>query len=287
MDVGDLLNAEESNARVAAIARMALFQSRLRDGCPNYFSALDRALEDEPPPFGTKTYSDLYRSASSDARWMAVSLMTNAEREGDGAKRLWSLSACSSNKEEQQLLKAHAVDESRHALFYLALLDLAFPEITEPSFRLELQKLSPRYSMRMELFAVDGSPYAKEPSIDDFIQMNIAEIRTTIHHLMQRSALAVHSSVKNRDGIKMILDALLHDELRHVAYTAGLIERLAQSATPPDLLSLFRKRLRDFNEITSEELGNRAFDCSVECCAKRPHCRSKAVPATGFVDTPI
>jgi hypothetical protein len=287
MDVGDLLNSEASNARVAAIARTALFQSCLRDDCPNYFSALDRALEDEPPPFGTKMYSDLYRSASSDARWMAVSLMTNAEREGDGAKRLWSLSACSSNKEEQQLLKAHAVDESRHALFYLALLDLAFPGITEPSFRLELQKLSPRYSMRMELFAVDGSPYAKEPSIDDFIQMNIAEIRTTIHHLMQRSALAVHSSVENRDDIKMILDVLLHDELRHVAYTAGLIERLAQSATPPDLLSLFRKRFRDFNEITNEELGNRAFDCSVDCCAKRPHCRSKAVLTTGFVDTPI
>jgi hypothetical protein len=287
MDVTELLTAEASSARIVAIARVALSQRHSGDGYATYFSALNKALEDEPPPFATKAYSDIYREASSDVRWMAVSLITNAEREGDGATRLWSLSSCSPDKENQHLLKIHAVDESRHALIYLALLDLAFPGITEPSFRLELQKLSPRYSMGMKVFAVEGSPYAKEPTIDDFLQMNIAEIRTTIHHLMQRLALADHAPPENRAQITTILDSLLRDELNHVAYTAVLIDRLARNVASPNIAALFRKRFRDFNQITNEELGEHAFDCSVGCCEKRPHCRSKAASVTGFFDRPI
>jgi hypothetical protein len=159
--------------------------------------------------------------------------------------------------------------------------------MTDPQFRLELRKLSPHYAMRMELFPVPGSPYAKAPSIDDFIQMNIAEIRTTIHHLMQRPALAAHAPARNRDGMTPILDSLLRDELRHVAYTAKLIERLSQSAARPDLRALIRKRLRDFNQITNEELGDLAFDCSVACCEKRPNCRAKALSVSAFIDMPI
>lgn len=258
INISDLISAEASSDRVAKIARTALNGAGDQE-YPAYFAALDSALADELPPFGTRAYSDLYFGAAADARWMAVSLMTNAEREGDGATRLWSLSACSRNEDEQLLLKVHAVDESRHALFYLRLLDLAFPGETDPAFRLELQKLSPRYSLRMESVAASGSPYARAPSIDDFIQINIAEIRTTIHHLMQRSALSAHSSLKNHAQIVKILDPLLKDELRHVAYTARHIEYLAQVEAGIDLKSLFRKRLRDFNKITSEEVGKELF----------------------------
>jgi hypothetical protein len=287
MNTSSLLSAGSTEYRVAEIAKAALGAEALRDDCPNYLSALATALEDEPPPFDTPGYAALYRDASADAQWMAISLITNAEREGDGAKRLWSLSACSPDRDEQHLLKSHAVDESRHALFYLALLDHAFPGMTDPQFRVALRELSPHYAMRMELFAVAGSPYAKAPSIDDFIQMNIAEIRTTIHHLLQRPALAQHASENTYADMMPILDSLLRDELRHVGYTARLIERRSRDAAAPDLASLFRRRLRDFNQITNEELGNRAFDCSVACCEKRPHCRAKAMPVTAFIDTPI
>ena len=257
--------------RVAAVARAAL----ARLDCPQYLSALDNALIEEPPPFGTDAYADIYCEASQDGQWMAVSLITNAEREGDGAKRLWSLGACSDDENEQQQLKRHAVDESRHALAYLALLDLTFPDATSPAFRKELNALSPGFSMDQPLCAVEGSPYAKLPSIDDFVQMNIAEIRTALHHLMQRPALATHCPPDNRSRARSIQQSLLQDELYHVAYTAALIERRAQSGRL-NLAELFTRRFHDFNLITLEELGDRRFDCSLACCAKRPWCRAKA-----------
>src|SRR6202044_2330222 len=104
--------------------------------------------------------------------------IANAEREGDGATRLWALASHAPTTDQHLLLKAHAIDESRHALYYLALLEIAFPNMTDRQFRKELRGLSPQYSMRMEPLAAPGSPYAKPPPIDDYIQMNIAELRT-------------------------------------------------------------------------------------------------------------
>lgn len=260
MDVPALLSAERAVDRVAAVARVALSQRAPRDVCPTYLSALDRALREEPPPYGTDDYSDVYHAASANGQWLAISLITNAEREGDGATRLWSLAACSIDSEEQQLLKRHAVDESSHALAYLALLDLSFPDAVAPSFRSDLKRLSPGYSIKQQPFPVDGSPYARAPSIDDYIQMNIAEIRTTIHHTMQRSALATHCPASNLPRVTKILDSLLRDELSHVAYTAVLIERKAECVDPGAFQALFSKRLRDFNRITNEEVSQRKFD---------------------------
>ena len=238
------------------------------------------------PPFAKPSYADLYKSASADPTWMAVSLITNAEREGDGATRLWSLAAFSPDHEERNQLKVHAVDESRHSLIYLGLLDLAFPKSTEATFRKELTRLSPHYTMQMQPCALEGSPYAKPITIDDLIQMNVAEIRTTIHHLMQRPALAAHSTAETVVTMRPILDSLLRDELKHIAYTARLIEGRAAHYERP-LAELFRSRLHDFNQITNEELGEHVFDCSVACCTKRPHCRVSARRIAAFSDAPL
>jgi hypothetical protein len=216
---------------------------------------------------------------------MAVSLITNAEREGDGAKRLWSLSACSDEPDVRALLKQHAVDESRHALLYLRLLDIAFSENIAPPFRSVLNQLSPHYSPKQEPVAVAGSPYAKQPSIDDFVQMNIAEIRTAIHHIMQRPALSQHCPAGTQPRLQGIQNALLRDELKHISYTAVLIERIAARLSAEQLAELFRRRFRNFNRITLDELGEGigVFDCSVACCARHPWCRSKASPDPVFL----
>lgn len=278
MDVNTLLSTDAAEGRVLLASRVALSESNPGLRLPLYFGAMEDALKSEPPPFDTSSYADVYRVSSASPQWMAVSLITNAEREGDGAKRLWSLAACSDDPNIQRLLKSHAVDESRHALLYLGLLDLTFPGMVEPSFRKELNQLSPGYLPEHTLVAVPGSPYAKKPSIDDFLQMNIAELRTAIHHIMQRPALARHGSPSSRQRVTRIQESLLRDELKHVAYTAVLIEQLAATIPDGQLAALFRRRFHDFNGITRDELHAGAFDCSVACCTRHPGCREKASP---------
>jgi hypothetical protein len=113
--------------------------------------------------------------------------------------------------------------------------------------------------------------------------MNIAELRTAIHHIMQRPALARHGSPSCRKRVTRIQESLLRDELKHVAYTAILIEQLARNIPDQQLVPLFRRRFRDFNDITRDELHAGAFDCSVACCARHPGCRDKASAATEVV----
>lgn len=277
MDFEALLSTRLSSGRVALAARTALSQCSPGFECEIYLEALETALEDEPPPFDTSDYADIYDRSAVSGRWMAVSLITNAEREGDGAKRLWSLAACSDDGDVQQQLKRHAVDESRHALLYLALLDLTFPDAAEPGFRQELDSLSPKFSLKHELYPVPGSPYAKKATIDDFLQMNIAEIRTTIHHIMQRPAISRHCAPEQQKKVTSIQNSLLTDELKHVAYTAVLIEKLAQNLPREGVHRLFRKRVSDFNRITADELGGTGiFDCSVACCSRHQSCRARA-----------
>lgn len=282
--VAATLTAQAFGGKVAKIAQLAIELRGDLGDCVNYRAAMEEALHQEPPPFDTEPYGALYSQSAADPRWMATSLLTNSEREGDGSRRLWSLAACAPDENHQRQLKRHAVDESKHSLMYLALFDLSFPNAVSPEFRAQLKQLSPGFSMHKELFPVPGSPYAKTPTLDDFLQMNIAEIRTTIHHLMQRQALAAYCPTENLPALKRIQDRLLTDELAHVAYTAGLIEQIAADADPGEIRALFCKRLRDFNQITSEELGDHAFDCSVACCEKRNTCRAKVGAAPLFPD---
>ena len=258
-DVTVLLEAEETSERILTAAETALRLANLEGRCPNYLAALTAALQDQPP-YGTKAYCDAYRAASMDRRWMAASLLTNAHGEGEGATRLWSMAACAEDGETRDLLKQHAVDESGHALFYLSFVDLALPGSIAPEFRSELRQLSPGYSMTHDPFVVEDNPYGRTPTIDDFIQVNIAEIRTTVHHLLQRRALLHHADPEVHPRLMKLLDRLLHDELRHVGYTAKLIETMSAAAGRDRLARLFCKRFSEFNELTIEQLGQGIFE---------------------------
>src|SRR5439155_25597613 len=118
---------------------------------------------------------------------------------------------------------------------------------------------SPGYTSQSPMGAHDDSPYAHPITVDDLIQMNIAEIRTRVHHLLQRPMLLAHCAAERRDRLARILDVLLFDETRHIAYTAALIEDFACKGETERVKQLMQERLSDFNAITREELGRNVF----------------------------
>src|SRR5512143_2278468 len=79
---------------------------------PHYTEALVAACDKSPPPFGAKAYGEIFREVASDPHWLAANLIENAEREGDGSGRLWSLAACTSDELLSSQVKQHAIDES-------------------------------------------------------------------------------------------------------------------------------------------------------------------------------
>ena len=226
---------------------------------PRYYRSLRDACEEFPPPFGEKYYGDIYRGVAGYAEWLASSLLVNAAGEGDGSTRLWELASFTPDRNISDQIKQHSIDEARHSRWYIAILDLTFPGSIDKEFHSQLATLSPGYTLTSPPSTNKTSPYAHPVTVDDLIQMNIAEIRTCVHHLLQRPMLQVHCSRKRHQKLLCLLDSLLSDEVKHIAYTAKLIEDSARSNSE-DVNELMKIRLNDFNEITREELGRNIFE---------------------------
>ncbi|AZC21378.1 MULTISPECIES: hypothetical protein [Pseudomonas] len=226
----------------------------------HYDDLLCNACQKSPPLFGETTYADIYHEAACDPQWLAISLITNAEREGDGATRLWSLAASTPDAGLAAQIRQHAIDESHHARAYVQMLDIAFPGAVDRKLHAQLLTLSPGYSRQQAPVAVPGSAFAHPITLDDLIQMNIAEIRTRVHHLMQRPILLQFCPVDSRPRLARILDRLLLDETRHVAYTARLIEGFCTQGEAAQAKALMLERMDDFDAITRHELELRVFE---------------------------
>lgn len=229
-------------------------------GWPHYRDALITACRKAPPPFGTRAYGEIFRDAARDPGWMAISLIENAEGEGEGARRLWDLAACTPDARVAAQVKAHAIDESRHSRAYVAMLDLAFPGVVDDEFHAQLTALSPGYTQRSPLEPHAGSSYASPITLDDLIQMNIAEIRTLVHHLLQRPVLLGYCAPERRRRLARVLDSLRRDEIGHIAYTAAQIEEFARRGEAGVVNRLMQERMSDFNALTNQDLGRNVFE---------------------------
>jgi len=227
---------------------------------PHYRDALITACRKAPPRFGMRDYGEIYRDVARDPGWMAISLIQNAQGEGEGSRHLWDLAACTPDVCVATQVKAHAIDESRHAKAYVAMLDLTFPDVVDDKFHAKLTSLSPGYTQRSPLEPHEGSPYASAITLDDLIQMNIAEIRTLVHHLLQRPMLLGYCAPERRQRLARLHDRLRLDEVRHIAYTAALIEEFADHGDVGTVMRLMQERMSDFNAITNEALGRTAFE---------------------------
>jgi hypothetical protein len=223
-----------------------------------YESILRSACELNPPPFGQAWYGETYRKLAIDPVWLAQSLISNAVKEGEGSRKLWALVARVSDTHIREAIRQHAVDESRHAQYYLAMLDIVFPNATDRAFRAQLQTISPGYKRGDR--PDPQTPSTEELVLDEIVQMNIGEIRTRIHQLLMRPIISAHCSEKNRPKLQKILDTLLDDETRHIAYTARIIDDNACAGLMKFLTQTMTQRIADFNEITLNEVAAETFD---------------------------
>jgi len=229
-----------------------------RHALERYGRMLKKACRAHPPPYGQAWYGEIYRKLAVDPRWLANSLVANASKEGEGSRKLWNLVARVEDGSIAEKVRLHAIDESRHALIYIALLNLAFPKAVSAAQLRALRRLSPGY-------ASFDRPAPLAPSttaivMDELVQMNIGEIRTRIHQLMLRPVITLHCPRGNRAKLGAMMDALLDDETRHIAYTAQIIDDFAAKGSATAVTNLFSRRLADFNDITLEEVGQRSFD---------------------------
>jgi hypothetical protein len=219
---------------------------------PRYAACLRESFEAAPPPFERAWYGKKFFRLAKDKQWLAVSLVGNAEKEGVGSRSLWRLAGCASDDRIAELVRLHSIDESRHALLYVSLLDMTFA-IT-PEIKHRLQDLSPRYVKKDRPERTERQPELR--TFDELIQMNIGEIRTRVNQTLFRPALLGYAVEDHREQIGRVMDRLLADETAHIAYTARLLEEALATDKREFVRDTMKKRLAQFNDITHNEVGS-------------------------------
>ena len=244
---------------MSAVVRLTLTALRARGAVslPGYAQSLRAACAVSPPPFGMAWYGDRFRAFAIDPHWLAMSLVDNAAKEGAGSRKLWRLAGRTEEPEIAEQIRRHAVDESRHALVYVAMLETAFPGAVSATVHHALAGLSPRYRLR------DRPPRLRAASrrrvLDELIQMNLGEIRTRINQLLLAPMITGFCPPTGTRRLRRLLGSLMEDEARHIAYTARLIEGAIDAADGRFVRRTMARRLAEFNRMTLEEVGGGAY----------------------------
>ena len=243
---------EPSRDWVLEIGKYALSLAPGED-LSKYLTALHWSFQDEPPPFGTVTYTDMYRRASSNPQWMAVSLIKQAERAGRVAIHLWGLAAAANEPVERQVLKHHAVRKSDDVRSRLDVVDLTFPGVVDPALRASLDELSPGYVMERP-FSSDSEPSGGQPpSTPDLLAANHLAIRAVALQVMERAAVPAHSPAENLAEVTALLDRFVIDGLTLVCDTARLVENRVKDMDAREVAELSSRCLGRTIRDTSEE----------------------------------
>lgn len=220
------------------------------DDLPNYSTSLGDAFAEVDPVFTRQSYCEFFwKCASSIPGWLAQVILANAQAESEGSARLLKLwQRVDYNDVAEREIMIHGRDESRHSRVFIDLVARAFPELVRPEYLHELRTTLP------DIRGIDhvkaGARLAEADLIDALVQMNIAEIRTRIHLEMFAPLIYGYSPSEDRPQVARILRALARDEVRHIGYTARLMEQWTEAGASNLIGDLYARRLRDFNTMT-------------------------------------
>jgi hypothetical protein len=198
---------------------------------PTYARLLREACETHSPPHGMAWYGNMYRQLARKADWFANSLILNADKEGFGARQLWRFSVLMEDAQLAEQVRLHSMDESRHSNMFVGVLDLIFPSSLEASFREQLRQLSPRYTARNHPPTTLAGPdelLSADRVMEGLMEGNLTEVRALILQLLLRPVMQAYAPVEHREKLLRVSNRLIHDETKHIEYSAHFIERYAQ-----------------------------------------------------------
>ncbi len=220
------------------------------DELPHYSDCLRHAFAETEPVFVRDRYGEFFwHCATTVPGWLGGVVLANAHAESDGSAkllRLWKVIRANDRVATEVL--AHARDEAGHSRLFVELARKTFPDtITRAAARAakhSLTRIDPILLTKSATSVDEGTV------IDHLIQMNIGEIRTRAHMHLLGPAIFAAASDTARSWVEITLERLAGDEVRHIGYTARLMETWCGDGQKRRIAGLYRTRLREFHALT-------------------------------------
>ena len=113
------------------------------DWAKTFLEASTAALRDDPPPFATDAYRDLAVRANGDPRRLLLTVLGQAEAEGQCARDDWAMADEASDRGEADRLRQRAHCSAETIRRLLDLVDAVFASLIDADFRDQLDGLVP------------------------------------------------------------------------------------------------------------------------------------------------
>ncbi|SDD78966.1 hypothetical protein [Actinokineospora iranica] len=223
------------------------------DDLPFYTDAVTAAFSDAVPVFARPRYVEFFwRCATTVPGYAARAVLANGPAESEGSEKLFRLwrSVHHDTAAADQILH-HARDEAAHSRLFVRLTETAFPGFLSPESGDRLEWSLP--DVRARPLVKTENPIPQEHLIDHLVQMNIGEIRTRLHMHLFAPVVFGLTPKRNKATTRRILEGLVRDEVRHIGYTAALMEGWARDGAAERIRRLYSGRLAIFNRITVEQ----------------------------------
>jgi len=220
------------------------------DDLPHYSHALTGAFAEVEPVFARPRYAEFFwRCATTVQGYAASVVLANGPAEAEGSEKLFALwQGVDYNRRAEEQILEHARDESRHSHLFVRLTERAFPRFLTPSAGERFEERLP--DVRRRPLAKSDLTIPEDHLVDHLVQMNIGEIRTRLHmHLFAPIVFGL-TPPDNRKAVRRILEGLVRDEVKHIGYTAKLMEDWSRDGFADRIRRLYVGRLRTFNAIT-------------------------------------
>jgi len=232
---------------------LAAVREYVGEDLPHFSDSLRGAYRVSEPVFARRQYADFFwHCATTVPGWLAAVIFANAQKESEGSAKLLELwRGVDYNADVERWVLAHAKDESRHSRVFLKLAMHSFPQLVGSAeverLNRELPDVRRREHMRTD------ERLCEDILIDYLVQINIGEIRTRLHMHLFAPAIFGCTPDHAKEKVHRILRALERDEVRHIGYTARIMERWAESGDARRIGDLYRQRLHEFHTITLQE----------------------------------
>lgn len=219
------------------------------DDLPNYSDCLRKAFSDTEPVFVRSRYGEFFwHCATTVPGWLAKVVLANADAESGGSAKLLKLwKGIHSNSRVSNEVLAHAKDEAGHSRLFVTLARSAFPLHVSARTAAAKKKTLTHVQARIEKSVV---AFDEGHVVDHLVQMNIGEIRTRAHMHLIGPAVFNSATARKQPWVEKTLQRLGGDEVRHIGYTARLMEEWCREGYKNRIDMLYRLRLREFHSIT-------------------------------------
>ncbi len=222
---------------------------------PLYSKCLTAAFDTVRPVFYRKRYAEFFWHCTTTVPgYLERVIVASSKGEGDGSEKLFELShGIDYDPQTAAEVMRHANDEARHSRMFLRMTSATFPDFLSQEDIMQRESMLPDVrALQENIWPDTAERIPVHHLIDHLVQMNIGEIRTRLHMHLFAPVLHHVAPEFNRKQVRGLLEALTKDELRHISYTALLMESWAQDGDSKLISNLYQSRLETFNQLTVE-----------------------------------